>query len=88
MIATQTIIDQIIINDYKKSILGGKLPTYVLVIFYDRKYYICDGHHRSLAYAELGMFVQCEVFFTDKTYGDLGNKDNYFVQKIKLKLEV
>lgn len=58
------------IEDYKNLILGGEVLTYVWVIFHNQKHYIYDGHHRAIAYAELGKLVECEIWFADRTYGD------------------
>lgn len=71
LIATQEKAYRETIDNYKRMILKDELPTYVLVIQCNDKYYIGDGHHRAIAYAELGMLVECEIFSVDKTYGDL-----------------
>jgi hypothetical protein len=73
LVATQERAYRATIDKYKKLILDGKELVYVLAVLWDEKYYIYDGHHRAIAYAELDRLIECEIFSADKTYGDLQN---------------
>ena len=53
LIATQEMAYRDVIDNYKKLILASEELVYVLVICYNDKYYIYDGHHRAIAYTEL-----------------------------------
>ena len=71
LIATQENATRETVDQYRRQILSNEDIDPVRIISHNGNFYIDDGHHRAIAYAELSQEIHGEVYTADRTYGDL-----------------
>lgn len=73
LVATQRDCDREKVLEITRLIQAAIVLPLVTVVAYQDSYYIVDGHHRAVAYIDLGRDVPCEVFSPDYSYGEFFN---------------